>query len=244
MKPDDPLVRLDVPAERPLGARRKAALKEDVLRRIDPANRFAGDRVSALGRRVVIPVLVAVVAGAFLGSLTTAYALSEPGAPSASRESLATISTAGAPVTLAHRSQALPSSDRAFLMATRGSTAYLRVPRETGEACFFTGRAAKRGAFALGGGSCWNPAPRFPVLDLSPIQASGPGGFQVLQVQGFAADGVATIALEDLEGRAIAETAVRDNVYKLTAYPPGGVSALVARDEGGHMLQRIAYTRP
>lgn len=128
-------------------------------------------------------------------------------------------------------------------MAARGATAYLRVPLKGGETCFFTGRASKRGAFDLGGGSCWNPARRFPVLDLSPIQASGPGGFQVLQVQGFAADGVATIALEDLDGRTIAETAVRDNVYKVTAYPPGGVSALVARDAGDHVLQRVKYSR-
>jgi hypothetical protein len=131
-------------------------------------------------------------------------------------------------------------------MATRGSTAYLRVPRDDGATCFFTGRAAKkRGAFDLGSGSCsWTPVARFPILDDSPIQASGPGGFKVLQVQGFAADGVATIALEDLEGRTIAESAVRDNVYKLTAYPPGGVSALVALDAGGHVLQRVSYSRP
>lgn len=128
-------------------------------------------------------------------------------------------------------------------MAMRGSTAYLRVTLKNGETCFFTGRAAERGAFELGGGSCWTPVPRFPILDLSPIQASGPGGFQVLQVQGIAADGVAKIALEDLSGRTIAEAAVRDNVYKLTAYPSGGVAALVARDAGGHALHRIEYSR-
>jgi len=54
---------------------------------------------------------------------------------------------------------------------------------------------------------------------------------------------VTTIALEDLDGRTIAEAAVRDNVDKLTAYPPGGVSALVARDAGGHTLQRVKYSR-
>jgi hypothetical protein len=128
-------------------------------------------------------------------------------------------------------------------MATRGSTAYLRVPLKDGQTCFFTGRKAERGAYDLGGGSCWTPVARFPILDLSPIQASGPGGFKVLQVQGFAADGVAAIALKDLDERTIAETAVRDNVYKLTAYPPGGVSALVALDAGGHALQRVNYSR-
>jgi hypothetical protein len=239
---DDPLVRLDVPAERPLGAELKAALKDDVLRRIGPAGTSTGGRVGAFRRHILIPVLAAVIAGALLGSLSTAYALSDPAAPSASPASLAAISTVGTPVALTHQGDQLPTG-RAFLMATRGETAYLRVPLKDGETCFFTGRAAKRGAFDLGGGSCWNPAPRFPILDLSPIQASGPGGFQVLQVQGFAADGVASIALEDLGGQTIAEAAVRDNVYKLTAYPPGGVSALVARDTGEHVLQRVKYSR-
>jgi len=64
-----------------------------------------------------------------------------------------------------------------------------------------------------------------------------------LEITRFAADGVTTIALEDLDGRTIAEAAVRDNVDKLTAYPPGGVSALVARDAGGHTLQRVKYSR-
>ena len=36
---DDPLVQLDVPAERRLGAERKAALKEDLLQRIGVADR-------------------------------------------------------------------------------------------------------------------------------------------------------------------------------------------------------------
>lgn len=244
MKPsDDVLKRLDVPPERPLGSERKAALKEDVLRRISGTGRPGDERFTALRRRALIPILAAVVAGALIGSLSTAYALSEPGAPSASPESLAAVSTAGTPVTLTRQGEGLPSTGKAFHMATRGSTAYLRMPLADGQTCFFTGRAARRGAFALGSGSCWNPAPRFPILDLSPIQASGPGGFQVMRVEGFAADGVATIALEDLEGRTIAEAAVRDNVYKLTAYPPGGVSALVARDTGGHELQRVRYSR-
>jgi hypothetical protein len=240
---DDVLMRLDVPDERPLGAERKAALRDDVLQRIGEAGRPGDTGFSALRRRVLIPVLAAVVAGALLGSLSTAYALSEPGPPSASPESLTVISTAGAPVTLTRQGDGLPSSGQAFLLATRGSTAYLRVPLTDGQTCFFTGRAAERGAFALGGGSCWTPAARFPILDLSPIQASGPGGFKVLAVQGFAADGVAAIALKDLDGQTIAETAVRDNVYKLTAYPPGGVSALVALDAGGHVLQRVNYSR-
>lgn len=241
---DDVLKRLDVPPERPLGTEQKTALKEDVLQRIGGASRPGDERFRALRRRVLIPVLAALVAGALLGSLGTAYALSEPGPPSASPESLASVSTAGAPVTLTRQGDGLPSSGQAFLMATRGSTAYLRVPLTDGQTCFFTGRAAKRGAFALGSGGCQTLAPRFPILDLSPIQASGPGGFKVLAVQGIAADGVASIALEDLDGGTIAETAVRDNVYKLTAYPPGGVSALVARDSGGHELQRVNYNRP
>jgi hypothetical protein len=244
MKPsDDVLKRLDVPDERQLSAERKAALKEDVLQRIGQPGRSGDERFSALRRRVLIPVLAAVVAGALLGSLTTAYAMGDPDAPSASPESLSTISNAGTPVALTRQYKGLPSTGQAFLMATRGSTAYLHVPLTDGQTCFFTGRAAKRGTFDLGSGGCWTPEARFPILDRSGIQVDGPGGFKVLSVQGFAADGVATIALEDLEGRTIAESAVRDNVYKLTAYPPGGVSALVARDSGGHELQRIRYTR-
>jgi hypothetical protein len=43
----------------------------------------------------------------------------------------------------------------------------------------------------------------------------------VLQIHGFAADGVKRVAVTDLSGSVIAEATVEDNVYKITAYPPG-----------------------
>lgn len=250
MKRDDEVINgLDVPPARALGGQRRAAVKADILRRVEPS-RSVDPKTSLAARflrprhRLLVPVLAAVIAGASAGSLTTAYALAGSDSPSATPAALTTISTEGTPVALARRAEALPgSAAQAFLMARLGPTAYLRVPLEDGTACFYTGRATEGKVFELGGGSCWTPAPRFPLLDLSPIQADGPGGFRVLQIQGFATDGVKTIAVEDLDGNVIATTAVRNNVYKITAYPPGGVSALVGLDQGKHVVQRISYSR-
>jgi hypothetical protein len=127
-------------------------------------------------------------------------------------------------------------------MAQRGPTAFFRIPLKDGSACFGTGREAMgTEAYEIGTLGCWTPDPRSPIRDLSPIQAAGPGGFQVLQIHGFAADGVKTVAVTDLAGRVIAETTVEENVYKITAYPPGGVSALLALDEGENVVHRISY---
>lgn len=253
---DDVFNGVDVPAARRLRPQQFAVLKTNVLRRIGADESVDPEASSkgrfARGRGRLVPVLAAVIIGASVGSLTTAYALADPGARSASPESLTTISNEGVPVPLTRRTRAFLSAPRGLrpglagqvlLMARRGPTAYFRVPLNDGGSCFYTGRATDGKGYELGGGSCWTPAPRFPILDLSPIQADGPGGFQVLQVQGFATDGVKTVALTDLDGNVIAETAVRDNVYKITAYPPGGVSALLALDEGQNVVQRIKYSR-
>ncbi|HMI98511.1 MAG TPA: hypothetical protein VK488_01625 [Gaiellaceae bacterium] len=250
MKPGDEVFSgLDVPAGRTLRTEKLAALKTNVLHRIGPSGSVdpkapSATRFRMARHRLLVPVMAAVIFGASAGSLTTAYAVAGSGAPSASPESLTTISTEGTPVPLTSRLRALPDSTaQAFLMATLGPTAYFRVPLADGGACFYTGRATDGEAYELGAGSCWTPAPRFPILDLSPIQASGSGGFQVLQIQGFAADGVSTIAVKDLDGNVIAEAAVHNNVYKITAYPPGGVSELVGLDDGDHVVQRITYSR-
>lgn len=256
---DESLHQLDIPDERRLPPARRAALKDDVLRRIrggEPEHGTAPrrDRSRRLTRRL-LPALVALVVGVACGAVTTALATAEPGAPRADAQSLSTVSTRGRAVPLTPRSERFldfsrsgpgvpQSKEQALLVAERGPTVFFRVPLRDGGACFAVGRAAGGGeAYDIGTLKCWAPAPRFPLLDMSPVQADGPGGFQVLQIHGFAADGVDKVAVTDLNGEVVAEAAVSDNVYKITAYPPGRVSALIALDEGEHVLQRISYTR-
>jgi hypothetical protein len=250
----------EVPSERPLPPGQLRALKADVLRRIRRSDSTSTEtQPGSRPRRArgMLPAVVALIAGIACGALTTAFAMADPGAPRADAKSLTMISTRGEPVPLTTRSQrALDSSRRpprartaapqptgeALLMGQRGPTAFFRIPLKDGNSCFGTGRRDGEAYDVLGFG-CWDSDPRAPIHDLSPIQAGGPGGFQVLQIHGFAADGVKTIAVTDLNGSVIAETTVEDNVYKITAYPPGGVSALLALDEGENVLQRVAYRR-
>jgi hypothetical protein len=127
-------------------------------------------------------------------------------------------------------------------MAVRGPTAFFRIGLTTGEDCYGTGKTPEDEThYAVGSITCWSVDPRFPIHDLSVIQAAGIGGFQVLNIQGFATDGIKTVAVTNLEGDAVAEAAVADNVYKITAYPPAEVSALLALDEGGHVIYRWSF---
>lgn len=251
--------RLNIPAERRLPPARREALKKDLLSRIvlTGGEEEARSRTRSRMRVAMIPALAALLVGLSAGSLTTAYALADVGRPSADAASLSSISTEGHPVVLTpasqrvlHRTHGFPPGDtslprakgRALLMASRGPTVFFRVASDRGEDCFYIGRIAERDdVYELGGGRCWRPDSRRPMLDLSPIQASGPGGFQVLQIQGFAADGVKTVAVTDASGANVAEAAVKDNVYRLTAYPPAGVVELRALDEGSNVVQHVRY---
>lgn len=211
--------------------------------------------------------LALLMAGIAIGALTTAFTMDDSDArPSASAESLSTISTEGMTVPLTTRSVRFldlvgdprpgaggappgnPAAPRptgkALLMAERGAIAFFRIPLADGGSCFYTGRRADDGErYDVGGGACGGgfPTPSHPILDQSPIQADGPGGFLVMRIEGFAADGVKTVAVTDLSGKVVAETAVTQNVYKITAYPPGGVSELRALDEGRNVVYRWSY---
>jgi hypothetical protein len=246
---------LDIPAERPLSPDQRAALKRDVLTASRIGERAASDRQREPQRHMprALPLLAALIIGAGGGSVTTALATAEPGAPHADNAELSRVSTQGRPVELTPRQQtaldfsrigpgAPKSEGRALLMAERGRTAFFRIPTDR-EPCFAVGRGTGTGAFDIGTMKCWTPTPQFTILDMSPIQASGPGGYRVLAIVGFASDGVKTVAVAGLDGQVIAEAAVEANVYKLTAYPPAGVSALLARDAGGHEVDRVAFTR-
>lgn len=251
-----------IPSERQLSRSQLAAMRDDLVSRIRVKESTRG-KVSArpwrgIASRRSLPALTALIVGIAFGALTTTFAVAQSDPTRADAKSLSRISTKGTLVQLTPRSQSAldfsrrqpggldspQSTGQARLMAKRGTAAFFRILLADGNACFYTGRSVEEsGTYELGGGSCWTPAPRFPILDLSPIQADGPGGFQVLQIQGFAADGVKTIGVADARGDLVAEVAVKNNVYKITAYPPGGVVELRAYDGGRNVLQRVAYSK-
>jgi hypothetical protein len=202
-------------------------------------------------RRRLALVAFALIAGGAIGAGATSLALAgtsgESGAgPPATPAELSSVSTKGTPVKLASKGRfdELFRPTGVFLLAVRGDRAFFHVDSATHSGCFGEGPAMQVAAdtYQLGLVECGGqfPSVSVPVLDQSVMEVSRAHGFRVMRIQGFAADGVATVAATDVHGSVLAETAVADNVYKLTAYAPGQVAELVARDPSG----RVVYTVP
>jgi hypothetical protein len=120
-------------------------------------------------------------------------------------------------------------------IAVRGARRYYRVSRRTGRDCFGIGTPSPAGDhFSL---VCWDvfPSPEHPILDSSVFGAQNGEPLRLITVEGFAADGVATIGLENPAGIVVRRIPVIGNVYRLGAVPPG-LTRVVAFDVTGKVL--------
>jgi hypothetical protein len=131
------------------------------------------------------------------------------------------------------------------VLATRGDQAYYRVS----EGCYGVGPAPPS-SYTLGAIRCPRspqfPSADLPILDFTTFRgvSSSDQTFPALTVyrsEGIAADGVAKVAWLDADGRAVAETAVADNIYQFDPVPPGESQSLVAYTASGEIVCSRRY---
>jgi hypothetical protein len=157
---------------------------------------------------------------------------------------LSRFSTGGHPVSLARteaRVARLMGADAVYLLAKRADRAYYRITGSQGT-CFGAGPAEKVGFIT--GEEC--PAGSFPtrgrpVLDYSVYEAMShdrSGGLSLYRAEGFAADGVASVAFLRPNGEVALRIPVRGNVFSAAAPPRGPVAVLVAYDSRGQEVWR------
>ena len=217
-------------------------------------------------RRVAVSVVAAV---AVVGAIATAPAVGWPshvldlfrgGTPvdpsSLSDQDLFALGgiTTGRPVS-APRDESLRrlGATRIREIAERGGRSYYVVDKADGGRCFAVGYAAS--SDRLGQISCPQspafPSPSRPILDLA-VYHGAPGTTLPLEgspcclwrLEGFAADGVASVGVETSDGRVVATTDVVDNVYLRTDdLPSEPVRAIVAFDSGGARLYTECLAR-
>ena len=120
-------------------------------------------------------------------------------------------------------------------IAVRGSRRYYRVMRGNGADCFGIGAATPKGdRFSLVCSTAF-PSPERPILDSSVFGADAGEPLHVVAVEGFAADGIATIGLENAAGVMVSRIPVMGNVYRLRGIPANAVR-VVAFDATGKRL--------
>ena len=156
---------------------------------------------------------------------------------------LSRFSSTGAPVPIARtqeRVARLLGAETVYVLARRGGRAYYRITGTHGT-CFGAGPAEKVGLIT--GEEC--PAGSFPtrgrpVLDYSVYEAMShdrSGGLSLYRAEGFAADGVASVAFLRPNGEVALRIPVRGNVFSAAA-PQGPVATLVAYDSNGQEIWR------
>lgn len=125
------------------------------------------------------------------------------------------------------------------LLAVRGARAYYTV--DANGACFGAGPAAAVGE--LGSVDCPRgpfPTADLPVLDFSIYEMTDRGSrdFSLFRAEGFAADGVSSVAFLRPNGRVAFTVPVHGNVFATTAVPKGQIKGLAALDGSGKEVWR------
>lgn len=125
---------------------------------------------------------------------------------------------------------------RGRVLAHRNGAAFVEFTRAAGGNCYgIRKRDAARFAF-----TCWSdfPSAAHPILDQSVFGANVGEPIHLIEAQGFAADGVAGIRVEDSAGATIARVPVVDNVYRIEDVPQSAVR-LVAVAADGRALSAV-----
>jgi hypothetical protein len=180
---------------------------------------------------VAAAAAVAITAGALLVVGTRATGSTPDG-------ELAQMSNDGQPVDLGPgQRQELENvgATRASLLAVRDNRAFYRLLREDGTVCYAVNSTNEPDH--VGNTVCpltplSFPTPTQPVLDLSIFESTSHviGDVHVVAAQGFAADGVATVALLDRDGRVIARGRPVGNVYAVDVATGRLATTVVAYD--------------
>jgi hypothetical protein len=192
---------------------------------------------SQMTRATAVVVTAVVVAAAALVLLlrgTTATGSPPDG-------ELAQISNRGQPIELGpgqQREAEHVAGVAAARLATRAGRAFYRVLRRDGTVCYAVDSV---GGDHVGNTDCPGPATVFPtatnpVLDFTIFESTShvPGDLHIVSAQGFAADGVKSVALLDRSGRVVARDRTSGNVYALDV-PAGRVAISVVAYDARHV---------
>jgi hypothetical protein len=134
-------------------------------------------------------------------------------------------------------------SDGVRKLGERAGTAFYVGRSRSGGLCFATGPATAPkpafGVLACQGGQGVFPSQERPIADFSPLRGhEGSNAVFVWKLVGFAADGVAVVAVRDASG-ALHSAPVADNVYASDELPAVPANAIVALAADG----RVLYTK-
>lgn len=156
------------------------------------------------------------------------------------REALWRMSNHGHNVSVGTRAKRAFRINDAQLLAVRDGRAFYRLQTQEGR-CYGVGAAAAVGE--PGGEACPSgtpfPSPFRPILDFSVYQGSvgtARSDLDVVRVEGFAADGIATVGILNRAGQVALRVPVSDNVYVLSHVPPGLTGMVVGLDSDGKPL--------
>jgi hypothetical protein len=125
------------------------------------------------------------------------------------------------------------------LLAIRGDRAYYKV--DANGNCFGAGPAGAVGE--LGRVDCPRgpfPTADRPVLDFSIYEVTDRGtrDYSLFRAEGFAADGVSSVAFLRPNGKVAFAVPVHGNVFATTAVPKGQIKGLAALDGSGKEVWR------
>lgn len=127
-------------------------------------------------------------------------------------------------------------------IATRGGRSYYVANRRGGGHCVTITYSGDQHPFSSYLCSPDFPSPKKPILDES-MFGSSPDTPVIRRLEGFAADGVVSVAVLTANGSQ-AETAVEDNVYvRAEGLPREGIRGIVARDAEGKVVYTICFAR-
>ena len=216
-------------------------MNDPVIRRLAAANPFPAATalkdapMRGLARRRVLAAALAataisVPAAAFAGDIGGLFGFSTRGAP------VATGDTPFAQVTALNAAL----DDLGFpatmeLLARREGVSFYGARRSDGRFCFAVDSGARQAVGCDNGspsGAAF-PSVQRPIIDFSRFS----GGARLV---GFAADGVASVALIDASGATIASAPVVDNVYAEVNVPADG-AGVEALDSQGTVVYRRSF---
>ena len=116
------------------------------------------------------------------------------------------------------------------ILAERNGKTFVQFARDgTGDCFAIEKEKAKQFSF-----TCWDrfPSPDHPILDDSTFGANVGEPIHAIDIQGFTADGVASIVVEDAAGTALAVAPVVGNVYDLDYASPSAVRLVALAADG------------
>ena len=191
-------------------------------------------------RRSIRYALVCILAVAGLAAAFLAHARSgpaaEPGFP-------ATIGASGRPIppTAASRAVGIASLQ---LIGTRGDRAFYRGMDADNHPCLGAGNASNLGT--VGFTLCSNDERPLtaanPVIVVPDVQMTqGSGQWELVRVDGFAADNVARVAVTDGAGAVIAQAPVVNNVFSVVPSVESDPGTIRAYDHSGKLVFSQSY---